>query len=74
MLIELPKEGLVNLTFIFNAILRLEYWHKSLKVAQIIMINKPEKNPMDFSSYRRINLLPIISKVLENLIFKNYNK
>jgi hypothetical protein len=23
---ELPKEGLVNLMYIFNAILRLEYW------------------------------------------------
>jgi hypothetical protein len=40
MLKELPKEGLVNLMYIFNAILRLEYWPKSLKIAQIIMIPK----------------------------------
>ena len=32
MLKELPKEGLVNLMYIFSAILRLEYWPKSLKI------------------------------------------
>ena len=34
MLKELPKKGLVNLMYIFNAILRLEYWPISLKIAQ----------------------------------------
>jgi hypothetical protein len=67
MLKELPKEGLLCLMYLFNAILRLEYWPKSLKIAQIIMIPKPEKNPMDFSSHQTIKLLPTISKVLESL-------
>jgi hypothetical protein len=72
MLKELPKEGLVNL-MLFNVILQLEYWPKSLKIAQIIIIiiiiiPKPGKNPMDVSSYRPISLLPTISKVLEKLI------
>jgi len=40
---ELSKEGLVNLMYIFNAILRLEYWPKSLKIAQIIMLPKSGK-------------------------------
>ena len=70
MLKELPKEGLLNLMYILNAILRLEYWPKSLKIAQIIMIPKPGKNPTDVSSYRPISLLPITSKVLENLSLK----
>ena len=60
--------------YIFNAILRLEYWPKSLKLAQIIMMPKPGKNPMDVSSYRPISLLPIISKVLEKLFLKKINK
>jgi len=51
MIKKLPKEGLVNLMYIFNAILRLEYWPKLLKTAQIIMIPKTGKNPMDISSY-----------------------
>jgi len=70
MLIELTKEGPVNLTCILNAILRLEYWPKSLKTAQIIMIFKPGKNPMDVSSYRPVSLLPTMSKVLEKHILK----
>jgi len=50
MLKELPKEGLVNLMYIFNARRRLEYWNKSLKTAQIIMITKPGKYPTAVSS------------------------
>jgi Ni,Fe-hydrogenase I cytochrome b subunit len=47
---ELPKEELVNLMYIFNAILRLEYWLAALLIAQIIMIPKPGKNPIEFLS------------------------
>ena len=68
MLKELPKEGHVNVMHIFNATLLLEYWPKSSKIAQILMIPKPGKNPMDVSSCRPISLLPTILKVLENLI------
>jgi hypothetical protein len=74
MLKELPREGLINLKYIFNAIPRLEYWPHSLKSAQIIMISKPRKNPTDLSSFRPIRLLPIISKVLEKPILKKINK
>jgi hypothetical protein len=43
MLKEITKEGLVNLMYIFSAILRVGYWPKSLKIAQVIMIPKPGK-------------------------------
>ena len=74
MLKELPKQEPVNLMYIFNAILRLKYWPKSLKTAQIIMILKHGKNPMDVSSYRPISLLPTVSKFLERLILKKIYK
>lgn len=74
MLKELPQKGLLNLLYIVNAIIRLEYWPKSLKQAQIIMLPKPGKNPTDVSSYRPISLLPTISKILEKLILKIINK
>jgi hypothetical protein len=74
MLKELPYEGLLNLLYIFNPVLRLDYWPMSLKRAQIIMISKPGKDPTDVSSYRPISLLPIISKVLEKLIHKRIIK
>jgi len=59
---DLPIEGLVNLMYIFNAILRNEYWPESLNIAQIIVTPKLGKNPMDVSSYRTIRLLPTVSK------------
>jgi hypothetical protein len=34
MLKELPKKGIVKLTYIFNAVLRLHSWPKHLKVAK----------------------------------------
>jgi hypothetical protein len=74
MLKELSHEGFQLLMYIFNSILGLDYWPTSLKRAQIIMIQKPEKNSTDVSSYRPISLLPIISKVLEKLILKRINK
>jgi len=69
MLKELSK-GLVHLMYIFNPILWLEYWPKSLKIVQIIMIPKPGKNPMDVSPYQPISLVLTISKLLEKLILK----
>jgi hypothetical protein len=70
---EMPPEGLQTFLYIFNAITRLEYWPVSLKHAKTIMIPKPG-NPTDVTSYRPISLLPVISKILENLLIKKiYN-
>jgi hypothetical protein len=70
MIKELPHEGLLTLLYILNAIRRIAYWPASFKLAKIIMIPKPGKNPTDVASYRPISLLPIISKILEKLILK----
>jgi len=60
MLKELPQKGLLNLLYILSAIIRLEYWPKTLKQAQIITLPKPGKNPIDVTSYRPISLLTTI--------------
>jgi hypothetical protein len=52
MLKEMPRKGLVFLTYIFNAIIKQQYWPKQLKMADIIMIPKPGKNPTSVASYR----------------------
>jgi hypothetical protein len=57
-----------------NAIFRLGYWPTPLKLAKIIMIPKPGKNPTDVSSNQPISLLAIISKVLQKTILKKLNK
>jgi hypothetical protein len=38
------------------------------KVAQIILIVKPEKSSKELTYYRPISLLPIVSKVFEKLL------
>lgn len=65
---ELPENGYKILTYIFNAALRIEHFPCQWKVAEIVMIPKPGKNPNEVSSYRPISLLPTLSKVLEKII------
>jgi hypothetical protein len=67
---ELPKEGLVNLMSIFNAILRLEYWPKSLKIAQIMMTAKPGKKSNERFILPTSELTTDNFKILEKLILK----
>ena len=38
------------------------------------MIQKPGKNPTDVAPYRPINLLPILSKILEKLLLKRIHR
>jgi hypothetical protein len=68
MLKEMPKKGIVMLMYLFNAVIRLSYWPKPLKYAEIILVPKPGKNLNDVTSYRPISLLSTISKLLEKLL------
>jgi hypothetical protein len=65
---NLPDKGFKLLTYIYNAILRLEYIPCQWKVVKVIMILKPGKNPNYAASYRPISLL--LSKVLEKIQLK----
>ena len=58
------------LTFIFNAILRIEYFPSQWKVAQLVVVPKPGKPTHETTSYRPISLLPISSKLFERLFLK----
>jgi hypothetical protein len=70
MLTELPRKGIVLLTYIYNAILHIGYWPKSFKIAKI-MIGKPGKDLIDVKNYRHISLLPIMTKLLEKRILSD---
>lgn len=48
----------------------MSYVPKCFKIAQVIMINKPNKPPEKVTSYRPISLLPTISKLFEKLLLK----
>lgn len=65
---QLPEEGVRMLLYIINAALRLKYVPRCWKVAEVIMILKPGKDPKDKKSYRPISLLPVISKLFERLL------
>lgn len=67
---ELPDEALRYITYIFNGILRTGHFPSQWKVAQIILIPKPGKSPVEVTSYRPISLLPIMSKMFEKLFLK----
>jgi hypothetical protein len=66
---ELPIIGIKYLTQLFNAVLLKGYFPAQWKVEQIILILKPGK-PNELTSYRPISLLPIVSKVFENILLK----
>jgi hypothetical protein len=67
---DLPTIGTTYLTQIFNAVLLKGYFPAQWKVAQIILILKPEKPPNELTSYRPISLLPTVSKVFEKILLK----
>lgn len=68
MIFHLPQTAVRIMLFIFNAILRLEYYPQQWKISQIIMIPKPGKDLTLVDSYRPISLLPVISKIFEKLL------
>lgn len=70
---ELPDITIRLISFIFNAIIRLSHYPSQWKIAQIILIQKPDKPAEEVTSYRPISLLPIISKVFEKLLMKRLN-
>jgi hypothetical protein len=67
---ELPIIGIKYLTQLFNAVLLKGYFQAQWKVVQIILILKPGKLPNELTSYQPISLLPIVSNVFENILYK----
>lgn len=70
MLKHIPKKGLLFLTYIFNAILRLSHFPSQWKCAMIIMIPKPNKPENCITSYRPISLLATFSKIFERIFIR----
>jgi hypothetical protein len=65
---HLPDVGLSAIVYIYNGILRTGYFPGQWKVSQIIPIHKHGKPADDIKSYRPISLLPILSKIFEELL------
>lgn len=74
MLKKLPKKGIIFLTKLINKIMLLGYFPDAWKIAKIIVLLKPNKNPTLPSSYRPISLLPHLSKLVEKVLNKRLLK
>jgi hypothetical protein len=65
---ELPPIGIQFLTQLFNAALIPIYFPAQWNVAQIILLLKSGKLPHELTTYRPINIHPVVSKVFEKLL------
>lgn len=71
---ELPEVAFQKLQYIINACFKLKYVPRHWKIAEVIVIPKPGKPPMEVTSYRPISLLPIMSKIFEKLLLKRLDR
>lgn len=71
---NLPAKGTVQLTNIFNACLKLSYFPKKWKTANILAFKKPNKDKSLPVSYRPISLLNTMSKIFEIIILNRFLK
>lgn len=71
---NLTKKALAYLTSIYNASMRIGYFPRIWKLAEIIVFHKPNKSKHLPSSYRPISLLPTLSKLFEKILHKRMSK
>lgn len=70
---NLTRKALANLATTFNACLRIGYFPRTWKHAEIILFHKPGKVKSNPTSYRPISLLPTLGKLLEKIILTRLN-
>ena len=71
---NIPKKAIVQLCYIINSIIKLQYFPEQWKIAIVVPFLKPNKQPQNPSSYRPICLLNTLSKVTERVILEALNK
>ena len=71
---HLPRRTLVHLTPLFNHCIRLSYFPEPRRVAKIITLPKPGKDPKFPQNLRPISLLPTTGKLFENVIYNILQK
>ena len=67
---NLPEICLKKILNLINISFKLRHVPCQWKVAEVIMIQKPNKPPNEATSYRPISILPILSKLFEKLLLK----
>lgn len=67
------KKATAHLTMLINKMLMFGYYPTLWKIAKVIAICKPRKNPTVATNYRPISLLNILAKVTEKVISTRIN-
>lgn len=67
---RLTKKYIIQLTYIINAILKLQTFPNTWKNATVIPIHKKNKNIHDPLNYRPISLLNTLGKLTEKIIHR----
>ena len=71
-MVKLVAENITSpLTYLINECIRLSVFPTEWKCARISVIPKID-NPTTGDDYRRISILPVLSKVFERLIMKQF--
>lgn len=70
---QLPSSALIFINFIFMACMKLCYFPDDWKIAKVIALHKPGKDPSNPSSYRPISLLSSVSKLFERILLTRIN-
>ena len=69
MIIKAAKEHIISpLVFICNLSLKTSCFPDQLKIAKVIPLYKAD-DPRTFSNYRPVSVLPVISKILERIMY-----
>jgi hypothetical protein len=63
-----------HLLALYNSSFALGYVPPAWKLAHIILIHKPDKDPQEPSSYRPISLLSCVGKVMERIVKHRLNR
>lgn len=67
---NLPQKSLLQLYYIINSCLKIQYYPNVWKNAIIIPFKKPNKNHSHPVNYRPISLLPTMGKILEKVVLE----
>jgi hypothetical protein len=71
---NLPRKSVVQLSYITNAIFKLNHYPKAFKEALVVPIPKPGKSKGTITSYRPISLLSATSTIVEKVLMRWLNR
>lgn len=71
---NLSRKGVIQLTYIINAVLKHQHYPTKWKQAIVVPIPKPGKDQTKPENYRPISLLSSMSKLCEKIILERLNE